>query len=238
MKHVCLGLSMLLLAGAAAGQDDKFQLLFDGHSLSGWEGNKSLWRVDGGAIIGGTLEDAVVADEFLCTQRRFGDFELRLEARMSGAETNGGVSFRGHRLPNSTEVGGYQADMGFLPGQLVPIVSDLTGVDPHELYPLWGSLLDEYRPEKARYPDPANPYRLIAIADRALVDRILRPLGWNRVTVTAIGNRIEIGLNGVKTIEYVEQGDVPRDGHICLQIHSGPPSEARYRNIRIQADAA
>jgi hypothetical protein len=207
--------------------------LFDGRSLSGWEGNLDLWRVRDQTIVGGTLEDSIAEDQFLCTTRAFGDFELHLEARMSGGQY-GGVSFRGQRDPNSTQVGGYQADMGFLPGAFMPIVSDLTDVDPDRPYPLWGSLLDEYRPDKSRYPDPANPYRLVAVADRAVVDQFLRPDDWNAVTVLAIGDQIEIGLNGANTVKYVERGDVPRSGLICLQVHSGPPSEALYRDIHIR----
>lgn len=233
MKSLCIVLSALLIPGIAIGQETPFQSLFDGHSLSGWEGNLDLWQVREETIVGGTLEDAIAEDQFLCTTRSFGDFELHLEARMSGGQY-GGVSFRGQRVPNSTQVGGYQADMGFLPGQFVAIVPGLTDVDPDRPYPLWGSLLDEYRPDKSRYPDPANPYRLIAVADRSTVEEVLRPNDWNSITVVAIGDQIEIRLNGAKTVEHVERGDVPLSGLICLQVHSGPPSEAFYRNIRIR----
>jgi hypothetical protein len=124
--------------------------------------------------------------------------------------------------------------MGFIPGEWIPRLSDVTEVATDEPYPLWGSLLDEYRPESSRYPDPAAPYWLIAVADRDVVDSVLKPGDWNNVGVTAVGTTIEIRLNGSKTIEYVERDQIPQSGVICLQLHSGPAAEASYKNILIR----
>ncbi len=227
----------LLLAGlfsaSSNAQSDEFEPLFDSHSLSGWEGNRDLFRVEDGVIIAGTHASEILADEFLCADQEYGDFELRLEARMTDGQI-AGVQFRGERIPGSTQVGGYQADMGFIPGEFMPLVSDVTDANPDEPYPLWGSLLDEYRPDPSRYPNPANPYRLIAVADREIVDEVLRPDDWNNVVIKAVGKIIEIHLNGAKTVEYTEEGDVPQSGLVCVQIHSGPASEAYYRNIGIR----
>lgn len=231
--RTALILSFFSVAPLSHAESVGFRPLFDGQSFKGWEGKQDTFRIVDNSVVGGNLDEAVLTDEFLCTVREFGDFELRLDARMIG-EQIGGASFRGQRVVGSTQVGGYQADMGFLKGEYMPIVSDLTDVDPDTPYPLWGSLLDEYRPTPSRYPDPSNPYRLIAIADRSVIDEVVHPNGWNNVAVIALGSKIEIHLNGVKTIEYTEQDDVPRNGLICLQAHAGPPSEARYRNIQIR----
>ena len=222
-----------LLSASSHAQSDQFEQLFDGHSLSGWEGNRDLFRVEEGAIVAGTHESEILEDEFLCAEQRYSDFELRLEARMTGGQY-AGVQFRGERISGSTQVGGYQADMGFIPGEFMPLVSDVTDANLDDPYPLWGSLLDEYRPEASRYPNPANPYRLIAVADRKIIDQVLRPVDWNSVAIKAVGKNIEIYLNGAKTVEYVEEGGVPQSGLVCVQVHSGPASEAYYRNIRIR----
>jgi type 1 glutamine amidotransferase len=60
--------------------------------------------------------------------------------------------------------------------------------------------------------------------------------GWNEMTLRAEGPKIKITLNGVTTVEYEEkQPDLqPARGVIALQIHSGPPMEVRFRDIRIQ----
>jgi len=86
--------------------------LFNGKTLDGWEGNQKIFRVQDGAIVGGSLTDKVVRNEFLCTTRSYGDFELRLQFKLLGEGANAGVQFRTKRIPNHHEVSGYQADMG------------------------------------------------------------------------------------------------------------------------------
>jgi len=93
-------------------QDNKAVALFDGKTLSGWEGNTKWFRVEEGAIVAGTLKEQIARNEFLCTEKQYGDFELRLEVKLTGKGANAGVQFRTKRIPNHHEVSGYQADMG------------------------------------------------------------------------------------------------------------------------------
>lgn len=89
--------------------------LFDGKTLTGWEGDtKNTWRVEKGAIVGGSLKKVVPRNEFLSTTRHYGDFELRVTFKLLGdrARRNAGVQFRTKRIPNHHEVSGYQADIG------------------------------------------------------------------------------------------------------------------------------
>jgi hypothetical protein len=106
----CL-LALPLAAGVAAAEEG-FEPLFDGRTLEGWEGDRSIFRVADGAIVGGTLDERIQRNEFLCTTREFGDFELRLKFKVLGQGANAGVQFRSRRIPNHHEVRGYQADLG------------------------------------------------------------------------------------------------------------------------------
>ena len=92
--------------------EDGMRPLFDGKSLAGWEGKETMFRVEGGAIVAGTLERPIPRNEFLCTTEEFGDFELRLKFKVLGKGANAGVQFRSQRIPNHHEVKGYQADLG------------------------------------------------------------------------------------------------------------------------------
>ena len=39
----------------------------------------------------------------------------------------------------------------------------------------------------------------------------------------------------MQTVDYTEPSDdIPLKGIIAVQVHSGPPMEARYQNIRIR----
>jgi hypothetical protein len=177
--------------------------LFDGTTFTGWEGNLKLFRIQDRAIVGGTLAEKIVRNEFLCTTKTYGDFELRLKVKLLGGEkANAGIQFRTSRIPNHHEVSGYQADMG-------------TG--------WWGALYDESRRNK-----------VLKGPDQTKMKDVVKPNDWNDYVVKAEGERIQLWLNGVPTVDYTEDDPaVAATGVICVQIHSGPPSEAWYRDITI-----
>ena len=94
-----------------AGEATQRVCLFDGKSFGGWEGNRDMFRIEDGAMVGGTLKKPVPRNEFLCSTRQYADFELRLKFKLLGAGVNGGVQIRSSRVPNHHEVSGYQADL-------------------------------------------------------------------------------------------------------------------------------
>lgn len=90
-----------------------FVQLFDGKSLDGWEGgNLDEFRVEEGAIVGGSLKRPVPRNEFLTAIREYRDFELRLKFKVLGDGANAGIQIRSRRIPNHHEMIGYQADLG------------------------------------------------------------------------------------------------------------------------------
>jgi len=86
--------------------------LFDGKTSEGWEGNLKVFRVEDGAIVGGNMTERVARNEFLCTEKEYGDFELRLKFKLLGKGSNAGIQVRSRRIPDHHEMIGYQADMG------------------------------------------------------------------------------------------------------------------------------
>lgn len=108
-------LGLLLLASSALAADPASQkavALFDGKTFQGWEGNLKVFRLEDGAIVGGSLQDRIPHNDFLCTTKEYGDFELRLKFKILGQGANAGVQIRSKRVPNHHEVSGYQADLG------------------------------------------------------------------------------------------------------------------------------
>jgi len=91
---------------------DSFTPLFDGKTFTGWEGNLSVFHIEDGAVVGGSLKQPLPKNEFLATSKQYGDFELRLKFKLLGREANGGVQIRSQRVAHSSEMIGYQADMG------------------------------------------------------------------------------------------------------------------------------
>ena len=117
------------------------------------------------------------------------------------------MQFRSARIAGDHEVSGYQCDVGTAWNR-----------------PVWGGLYDESRRRKMLAEGPAD-----------LLPKWVKEGEWNELSIRAVGNKINLSVNGHPTIEYIEQdAKIARDGIIGLQIHSGPPTEAWYRNIRIQ----
>lgn len=181
-------------------------VLFDGKSFDGWEGDtQRTWRIENGAIAGGSLDVQVPRNEFLCTRREFGNFELRLKYKLEGTEgfVNGGVQIRSRRIPNHHEMIGFQADLGM-------------GFD--------GALYDESR--RNRVLAGPTPETLAAV---------LKKDDWNEYRIRCEGQRIQLWLNGVQTVDYTESdASIPADGVIGLQIHGGAKSVVRYQDIVVE----
>jgi hypothetical protein len=59
--------------------------------------------------------------------------------------------------------------------------------------------------------------------------------GWNTYVIRCEGRHIQLWLNGHKTVDWNEPDDeIPVEGVIAVQIHSGPPTEAWYKDITIE----
>jgi hypothetical protein len=100
------------LSADQAPDEKEFVSVFDGKTLDGWDGDRNTFRVEDGAIVGGSLKAPVPRNEFLSLQREFREFELRLQFKLLGEGTNAGVQIRSRRIPNHHEMIGYQADLG------------------------------------------------------------------------------------------------------------------------------
>jgi hypothetical protein len=177
--------------------------LFDGTTFTGWEGNLAHFRVESGAIVAGTLAAAIERNEFLCTTRTFKDFELRLRVRLLGGEKA-------------------NAGVQFRTAR-IPNHHEVSGFQADMGPGWWGALYDESRRKKVlQGPDPAKMKSVIEEGE------------WNDYTIRADGPHVQLSINGVQTVDYVETDPTVADsGVICVQIHSGPASEAWYRDITI-----
>lgn len=179
--------------------------LFDGKTFAGWEGDTNkTFRIEDGAIVGGNLQNKIPRNEFLCTTRSYTNFVLNLKFKLVGKGVNSGVQFRTKRIPNNHEVSGYQADLG----------------DAH----WWGCIYDESRRNK-----------VIAQSNMEEVNKVLKRDDWNNYRIRCDGNRIQIWINDLQTVDYTEkEPGIENHGLIAVQIHSGPPSEAWFKDISIR----
>ncbi len=205
LQLLALVLGSLLLQTTTAPAASAVRL-FDGKTFHGWEGETNkTWRIEAGALVGGSLKENVPHNEFLVATRPYTNFVLRLKFKLTGTEgfVNAGIQIHSQRISNPPyEMTGYQADMG-------------DG--------WWGSLYDESRRNK-----------VLAKADPAVIDKIIKRGDWNEYEIRAEGRRIRLSINGTQTVDYTETDPaIPLHGHIGLQVHGGGKAEASYKDIEI-----
>lgn len=204
---ICLAFCMLSCSGEQKTGDAAVSL-FDGKSFAGWEGDLNWFRIEDGSIVAGSLEREIPHNLFLCTTKGYGDFKLKVEAKLVGAGDNSGIQFRSRRVPGTTEVSGYQADMGGPIGDF--------GV-------VWGSLYDEARRNK-----------MLVTANQEEIKKAYRTNDWNEMVVKCKDNHIQVWVNGYQSADYTEDDDsIAKKGIIGFQIHAGAPTEVWLRNITL-----
>src|SRR5207237_8792269 len=92
--------------------DTEEEDFFNGKDLTGGEGLDRHWSVKDGTIVGSSMPDGVDFNTFLCSKKKYRDFELTFQVRLKGRNANSGVQLRS-RLTNRDRfiVVGPQADM-------------------------------------------------------------------------------------------------------------------------------
>src|SRR5262249_2467315 len=104
---------------------DGWQSMFDGKTLTGWDGPQGIWRVENGAIV--TSDTASnpnpLGSVYMVWVGKDGgalkDFEFKTEIKLEGARANSGVQLRAlmlgktEKLRSEYESFGYQADFDY-----------------------------------------------------------------------------------------------------------------------------
>ncbi len=122
---VLLVVSVGVALAAEPKSEGKWQSLFDGKSLAGWEqhGGKAVYKVEDGAIVGHSVPNT--QNSFLCTKERFGDFELVFEVKVDNA-LNSGVQIRSN-IKENDRVWGPQVEIAASPDGAGYIYGEATG---------------------------------------------------------------------------------------------------------------
>ena len=180
--------------------------LFDGKTFNGWDGETTkVWRIEGGAIVGGSMEGNP-QNEFLSTKKVYRNFHLKLEYKLVGTE--GFVN------------GGVQ----FRSKRIEKPANEMSGFQADIGAGYSGCLYDESRRKK-----------MLLVADKEVITKAEKPGEWNSYEIRAEANRIQLFVNGVRTVDYTETDPaIEKDGLIALQIHGNNKAIISYRNIVIE----
>jgi serine/threonine-protein kinase len=87
---------------------------FNGKDLTGWEGLPKYWFVrEDGALVGTNGDKPVPFSTFLCSKKKYTDFELKFQVRLTEGAGNSGVQIRSELFDRKQfAVKGPQCDIG------------------------------------------------------------------------------------------------------------------------------
>jgi hypothetical protein len=112
MRSLLFAVALALPLSAGAARADDTSDFFNGKDLTGWEGLTEYWSAKDGAIVGYTPKDPG-HNTFLCSKKKYKDFELSFKIRLKDGVGNSGVQIRSEILdPKKFTAKGPQADIG------------------------------------------------------------------------------------------------------------------------------
>jgi hypothetical protein len=206
--------------------------LFNGKDFTGWEGNLKFFRIEKGVIVAGRLNEEIPRNEFLCTTRDYGDFELRLQVKDTPGNINGAIVVRSQRVPDEPEVRGYLIDSGQVSTEMIlgfegflseDVIRE-AGIGAQTMTNIWGALFDESRRN-----------RMLAVGKQKGLNKAVETNDWNDLVIRCEGKRIQVWVNGFQTADYTEPDDtIEQTGIIGLKLHGGAEVEYHYGNIAIK----
>ncbi len=155
-------LAVFSAAPAASAQEDKdkgFVPLFNGKDLTGWvtPEDKTLFTVENGEIVGRTGTEKLKKNEFLVTDKAYGDFILKVKVKIRNG--NSGIQFRSKR-----------ADDGVVAGPQADVADDQWGLLYEERR---RGMIQRYPLDKARKllkPDGWQEFVITAKGDHVTID--------------------------------------------------------------------
>jgi hypothetical protein len=183
--------------------------LFDGKTLTGWEGYEDLWSVKDGAIVAKNKEPVAVST-YLLTKDKYSDFRLTLAAKLVESEMHSGVCFWGVVKPEVSKNPEKDRSKYTYAGHLVMFPS---GYGMYDLYGRMGLPVDG---------GPAK--------------KVGKQHDWNDIEILAQGNRVRVAINGTAVIDWRDpEPDRIKEGPIGLQLHQNKaPQEVQFKGLKVE----
>jgi putative membrane-bound dehydrogenase-like protein len=219
-----LAIFLLLTLPTMLVQAQEPRKIFDG-TFSGWEGDWNHWRIEQGTIVGEIAKGKTLSkNTWLVWQAgELKDFELKLQFHISGlAAANSGIQIR-CQVDSIDHVSGYQADL------------DMGSTWLGRIYDEHGRAMLVERGERVKIlPDGKRLSKRYAPVHQYPV--LFRENQWNDYRIVAIGERIDVYVNGTLFSQLWDQQTDQKDltGKLALQLHSGPETRISFRNISLE----
>jgi hypothetical protein len=191
--------------------------MFDGKSLTGWDGDRNFWHIEDGAIVAESTCEKPTGTIYLVWQGgEAADFEMKLEMKGEGAEINSGVQYRGALTdPSRPRAAAPRAQSGTCPsgaprGTPPPFAAeakwDMLGpqFDFDGRNHFTGQFYEQatgrgiiaWRGQVVRTQEGKRPRLLATLGGRDELAGYVHVGGWNQLHLIARGNMLTHIVNG------------------------------------------
>ncbi|MCH7226338.1 DUF1080 domain-containing protein [Haloferula sp. A504] len=203
---------LTVAAAASAFGGEGWVDLFNGKDLDGWtqRNGTATYEIKGDTLVGTTAEGS--PNSFLCTDKKYGDFELTFEVKVDDA-LNSGVQIRS---------GTFGGPKGRVNGPQVEI--EASGEKGAEAGYIYGEAIGGWMTPQI----DLRPHKHFKDGD------------WNAYRVVANGPRIQVWINGEMISDLVDEKRFKSHpkGFIGLQVHSigkgQGPFQVAWRKLKLK----
>jgi hypothetical protein len=205
-------------------EKDGFRIIFDGKTFTGWDADKSVWRIENGCFVGEvTPTKQIKTNSFLIwREEKPSDFEFIAEYKINEGG-NSGINYRSHELSDIPyAVKGYQADI------------DGRNVYTGQNYEERGRGFLAMRGQKVSLEKDKKPTVIETISNDEELKSHIKKNDWNEIHLIVKGNHMQHFINGVLMSETTDNDPSSQQfsGVIGLQVHVSESMKVEYKNIR------
>jgi hypothetical protein len=227
LVHVLIVIFSFCLPALA---QEKWQNLFNGNSLEGWQqlNGSAKYMVQDGMIVGTTVLGS--PNSFLCTKKSYGNFIFELDFKVDEG-LNSGIQIRSESLKEyqNGRVHGYQVEID-------PAQKELYSTLPHNLKTDGKEVSENIEPRRwtGGIYDEGRRGWLCDLTQNENARLAFKPGEWNHFRIEAIGDGIRTWINGVFAAGVVDA--MTPNGFIGLQVHATKvetPMQVCFKNIKI-----
>ena len=74
------------------------------------------------------------------------------------------------------------------------------------------------------------------LGEKEAIGKTYKKSDWNDYVIIARGNHLQQYLNGIQTVDVIDNDPNGRalTGILALQIHAGPPMVVEFKNVRLK----
>jgi len=222
MKTIITSIVVALISTSATTSTVEGQWieLLPAESLQEWIGDRSLWRLEEGTLIGEGVDGGPIArTTFLFHPLLASDFILEAEVRLTGG--NSGIQYRS-RPGNGSAAIGYQADLD--------AENTYTGI----LYEAGGRAILGARGQ-ITLADAKGGQSIAELDSAQKAAEAHRPGTWTRMKVIALGTYLRHEIEGIVTCEVYDRSPAAAQrGQFAVQLHQGGPMTIEVRKLRVR----